>query len=132
MAVHEHDRGAACYSPGALLARSHVMSEDDLLRAVVDLAALHRCRLHHQRPARTAGGRWRSAVVGDPGWPDLVIAGPAGTLIRELKRQVGRTSPDQVEWIRLLRAGGLDVDVWRPSDLRSGRIPAEIRAAAGR
>jgi hypothetical protein len=102
------------------------MNEGHLLRAVVDLAHLHGCLVHHQRPARTATG-WRSAIQGDPGWPDVVIAGPRGLLVRELKTGSARASLDQVAWLSILVRGGVDVAVWRPEDLRSGRIVAEIR-----
>ena len=79
-------------------------------------------------------GRWLSAG-GDPGWPDLVIAGPHGLLIRELKTAHGIWSPAQQKWIGLLRtptAVDVDVDVWRPADLTSGRIHREIAAISGR
>ena len=105
------------------------MSEDDLLRAVLDMARVLRVRTAHFRPAQTQSGQWVTAVQGDgKGFPDLVLAGPGGVLYRELKSQTGRLSREQTEWMQLLGEAAADIDVWRPADLRSGRIEREIRA----
>jgi hypothetical protein len=64
----------------------------------------------------------------DRGFPDWVIAGPGGHIFRELKRESESPSPRQEEWLALLAWGGGDVGVWRPSDLISGRIAAELIA----
>ncbi len=42
---------------------------------------------------------------GDPGFPDLVIAGPNGHLFAELKTAVGQPSPAQRAWGRMLNLG---------------------------
>ena len=60
------------------------------------------------------------------GWPDWVIAGPHGVLVRENKREGENPRADQRVWLRLLKAAGWDVDVWRPRDWLSGRIQREI------
>ncbi len=60
------------------------------------------------------------------GWPDWSIRGARGVIFRELKSQRGRVEPDQQAWLDAL--GG---DVWRPSDLLSGKIAAELVALAG-
>lgn len=64
------------------------------------------------------------------GYPDWTIAGPEGILYRELKRQKEKPTKAQTAWIERLRLCGLDVDVWRPSDLLSGRIAKELAAIA--
>jgi hypothetical protein len=61
-----------------------------------------------------------------PGWPDLVILGPGGILMRELKTEVGRLSKEQVSVIGMLEQAGMNVAVWRPSDLVSGQVIAEL------
>jgi hypothetical protein len=61
-----------------------------------------------------------------PGWPDLALCGPRGFMLRELKTEVGRLIPAQEKWGELLRTAGQDWDVWRPSDLHSGRIKSEL------
>lgn len=102
------------------------MTEAQLQAAMLDIARLHRCLVHHCRPARQADGSWRTPIQGDAGFPDLVIVGEGGLLVRELKSEGGQASPMQASWMRLLTGARVDVATWRPSDLRSGRILAEI------
>ena len=105
------------------------MTEDDLLRAVLELCLYRNCHAHHSRPARTVNG-WRTAIQGNPGFPDLVIVGTRGVLWRELKAPRGRVTPEQARWIAQLQRAGADADIWRPCHLTSGRITAEIGAIA--
>lgn len=62
------------------------------------------------------------------GWPDLALVGARGFLLRELKTATGRVTAAQGEWGRRLLAAGADWAVWRPADLASGRIVAELEA----
>ena len=74
--------------------------------------------------------RWLSPVKADgKGWLDMFIIDPlgGGALVREAKGEREATTPEQREWMAWWKANGFDVDVWRPSDLRSGRIEAELR-----
>jgi hypothetical protein len=104
------------------------MSEDDLLGTVLDMASTLGVRTAHFRPAQTAQG-WRTAVSGDgKGFPDLVLVGALGVLFRELKSATGQMSGEQRAWLRMLTGAGQDAAVWRPADLRSGRILTELRA----
>lgn len=59
------------------------------------------------------------------GFPDLVIVG-RGVLYRELKRQDGKVSPAQREWLDALAEAGADACVWRPSHLLNGAIAREL------
>jgi hypothetical protein len=105
------------------------VSEDDLLRTVLAMAKALGLSTAHFRPAKTKDGNWITAVAGDgKGFPDLVIAGLGGQMFRELKSAKGVLSPEQVVWIGELTRGGADAGVWRPADLRSGRIEQELRA----
>lgn len=104
------------------------MSEDELLTAVIALCKLMQLRVHHVRPARTEQG-WRTPVQGHAGFPDLVIAGPAGHLFRELKSDTGRLTEDQVDWLVMLGPGS---GIWRPVDLVSGLIRDELQRIAGK
>lgn len=97
------------------------MSEEDLLRAVVDLAQLLGILVHHSRPALTGKG-WRTAIVGDKGLPDLILVGARGVLYRELKADKGRVRPEQHDWLTRLEQAGQDAAVWRP-----GAWPTQIR-----
>lgn len=102
------------------------MSEEDLLRAVVDLAQLLGLLVHHSRPALTGKG-WRTAIVGHKGLPDLVIVGARGVLYRELKSEKGRPSAEQIQWLDTLAQAGADVALWRPADWPL-RIQTELEA----
>jgi hypothetical protein len=62
------------------------------------------------------------------GWPDWVIRGPRGVLVRELKSQRGRVELEQQEWLDALAAAGWNVGIWRPASLFSGAIAAELTA----
>lgn len=63
------------------------------------------------------------------GFPDWTIMG-AWVMFRELKTEEGVLSPAQKAVIAQLESIGADVDVWRPRDLFSGRIAAELAAVA--
>lgn len=93
------------------------MTEAQLQSAVTDLCKLYGLHWHHQRYSIGSGA----------GWPDLTIAGRR-LLFRELKRETGTPTRAQAEWGAHLEEAGQDWDVWRPSDLRSGRIQRELEA----
>lgn len=69
------------------------------------------------------GGAWRTPAT--KGFPDLLLVGPR-LMFRELKRELGKLDEAQETWRDRLRAAGADWDVWRPSDLRTGRIEREL------
>jgi hypothetical protein len=77
-------------------------------------------------------GRDSRLNPGASGFPDWVLAGPGGAAVRELKSEDGVLSGEQRAWGRLMRAAGWDWQVWRPSDLLSGRIEREIAEIARR
>lgn len=106
----------------AALARD--MSEDELEDAVIEAAQLLGWVAVHHRPARTADGHWRTAIKGQKGFPDLCLARDGVVLLRELKREKGKPTPDQVTWLEALGDHG---GIWRPSDWLSGRIQHELR-----
>lgn len=99
------------------------MSEREFQGIVLELAGLHGFELaYHTHDSR------RSA----PGFPDLVLVSSrhGRVLFRELKTDVGRISPQQRVWIEGLTAGGADAGVWRPADLVSGVVVAELSGKA--
>jgi len=98
--------------------RAPAIPEAALQKAVTDLCTLFRLKWYHAN----------LPIWDKRGWPDLVIGGRHGTIFRELKKEDGTVSPDQAEWGALLAAAGISWDVWRPSDLRSGRIKRELEA----
>jgi hypothetical protein len=103
-----------------------VMSEDDLLSAVLDLCKLYRLRVAHFRPARTGQG-WRTPVEADgAGFPDLVIVGSI-MIVRELKGASGQVTPEQRTWLDRFDLAGVDSGVWRPAQWHDGTIDAQLK-----
>ena len=97
------------------------MSEDELIKAIIELAHLYGWLLAHFRPARTERG-WRTAVQGDAGFADLVLARRGVVLIRECKSAIGKLTGEQAQWLEA--TGGT---VWRPADLESGAIEEALK-----
>lgn len=95
------------------------MSEKNLQSAVEKLARFSGWLVYHTHDSRRS----------QPGFPDLVmVSGKRGmVLYRELKSATGKLRPEQVTWLDELTAAGEDAGVWRPADLVSGRITAELR-----
>lgn len=85
---------------------------------VIELAHLCGWLVHHQRPARKADGGWVSAIAGDKGFPDLVLAKKGRMLLAELKTGKARLSADQKVWRDALtgESGICYFHVWRPED----------------
>jgi hypothetical protein len=94
------------------------ITENDFGKQILELARLLGWKSAHFRPAQTAHG-WRTAVQGDgKGWPDWVLVRPPRIILAELKREQGKTSTEQDEWLALLRkCPTLEVYLWRPSEL---------------
>ena len=99
-----------------------------LQAAAMDEAELQR---KVEKAARDAGWRvWhpRIAVYSQGGWPDLVCAHPGQgrVIFRELKKQTGKVTDQQAEWLDTLTACGQDAAVWRPIDWVTGAITREL------
>jgi hypothetical protein len=93
------------------------MREDDFYQPLVDLAKLFGWRIHHQRPAQNRSGKWSSAILGDPGFPDFMFSHPTGLLvIREIKGPRTTVTDDQSAWLTTLVSSGVDAGVWRMPD----------------
>ena len=91
------DRGAAA-----------TITEKQWLAQVAEIAGLCRWTTYHG---------WVS-VHSPAGWPDLVLCRPPRLLFAELKSERGKTTPAQDHWLGLLgQCPGIEVFVWRPSDL---------------
>lgn len=97
------------------------MTEAQLTAVIVDAAKLYGWRVAHFRPAQTAKG-WRTAVQGDNGFPDLVLARDGEVLFRELKVGRGKLRSDQVLWRDDL---GNQWGLWTDADL--DQIMQELR-----
>lgn len=70
---------------------------------------------------RAVAGQWQTPA--SKGFPDLMLVKAGQPIIfAELKRELGRVTPEQTEWLELLSTTGAIAGVWRPSNLRSGFI----------
>lgn len=97
------------------------MSEDALMRAVVELAEWNHLLCYHTRDSRHSTA----------GFPDLVLTGPGGTLFVELKSETGNLRPEQRLWRDGLKESGQRWDLWRPPDWRNGKIKRTMRYLVG-
>jgi hypothetical protein len=96
-----------------------VMPEKDLLASVREMAVTLGFLVYHTHDSRRSEG----------GFPDLAIVSHGRLLMRELKRQSGRVTPEQKAWLAALADAGVDAGVWRPADLLSGQILDELKGA---
>ena len=104
------------------LAMTERQLEDAMRRILRDLPDVW---ARHETDSRGARAGWLD-------WTFLRRNYDCGAaMFRELKTERGRLTRDQRECLAFLRAAGLDADVWRPSDLLSGRIARELAAVAG-
>ena len=122
--VGEDGSPHTCVQPvmnASLADAAAAMKEADVERAVAGNVKQLGLLGYHTRNSRRS----------PEGWPDWVICGPRGVIFRELKRQQEKPTRAQQAWLDGLAGAGLDADVWRPSDLLSGRIAREMAALAG-
>lgn len=106
------------------------MSETQLQDSIINLAHYLGWLVMHQRPARLANGGYRTAIQGDKGFPDLVLARRGRVIFAELKSEKGTLSGGQFNWQHELygQPGVFDWKqhpeyyVWRPSTWLSGEI----------
>lgn len=90
--------------------------EADWQRTVLDLAKMMGWRIAHFRPAMTTKG-WRTPVAADgAGFPDLYLIRERAIHL-ELKRENGKLSDAQKDWIRALLNAQVEVYVCRPRHL---------------
>jgi hypothetical protein len=92
-----------------------VQPESVFLNQVIALARLYGWRHYHTHDARHSV----------PGYPDLTLVRGGRLIFAELKRQRGRLTAAQLEWLEDLRATCAEVYCWRPADLPV--IPAILR-----
>ena len=103
--------------------RNHykAITERAFTAQVIALARWHKWRVAHFRPAQTQSGRWITAMQGDVGFPDLVLARAGKVLFAELKSESGKLTRKQMEWAHELRI----MRIWRPRDI--DLIEAELK-----
>lgn len=118
------------------VARVMKTPEAELQANILRLAKLLGWRVAHFRPAQMRSGRWATAMQGDVGFPDLVLARGGYVIFAELKADEGRLSDAQCAWLDAL-AGPLGqgsshrrvlITTWRPHAWKSGDIERALRA----
>lgn len=105
------------------LSSHNPLSESQFQQQVIDLARFHQYDITYHNP---------DSRRSQAGFPDLVLISSSRrrALFRELKTEDGRFRPNQQAVLLAMVAAGLDADVWRPSDLQSGRISKELKGQA--
>ncbi len=96
------------------------LSEAQFQFQVLEAARLHGWHAAHFRRVRVQRRNgsvyYETPVAADgTGWPDLVLV-KHRVLFVELKTNVGRLRPEQVQWLDRLTAAGQTVLLWRPRD----------------
>jgi len=104
------------------------ISEKDFQAQVIDLARVNGWLVAHFHDSRKQITRpdGRKFFVGDrdaKGFPDLVLVKPPNLVFWEMKKQLGKTTPEQDAWIEALQKCGLDARVVRPSDWDDVIVP---------
>lgn len=100
-------------------------ARDRLLRAVTErehqsnverTLTMYGWRYYHAPDNRPVNGRIQNVKAG---FPDLIAVRGARQLAIELKRQTGKTTPEQDQWLADFAAVGAECYVWRPSDYQT-------------
>ena len=94
------------------------MTEAELLTQVRQAAKVLGLLCYHTHDSRRS----------EPGFPDLVIVGRHGMLIRELKTERGKVTVAQTVWLNALTRLGESAGVWRPAQLIDGAILDQMQA----
>ncbi len=91
-------------------------SEKEFQKSVIEYAQMRGWKVAHFRKSRTKTG-WATAVAGDgKGWPDLFFIRGRRVLVRELKVPPNKLTPEQSDWLSIMRDAGIDAEVWDPRD----------------
>lgn len=106
-----------------MVARIRPQRESDFQAQVIQLARLLGWRVAWFRPVRVQrrnGTVYHETPVGadGKGWPDLILTRAGRLVAAELKSERGRLTAEQAAWISALRAAGVEVFLWRPSQWR--------------
>lgn len=83
------------------------LSEKQFQQQVVHLAQLYGWKVYHTYDSRHS----------EKGYPDLCLLKGTRLMYAELKKEDGKVTPEQQEWLNLLKASGKpEVYLWRPSN----------------
>ncbi len=87
------------------------------------LLGLYGWRFYHAPDNRPGANGAIQNVKG--GFPDIFAVRGARALAVELKRETGKTTPEQDAWLADMALAGMETYVWRPSDIETlGKVLA--------
>lgn len=110
--------------------KDRLMTEATLQSRVQYRARKYGWKVAHA--GRGAVGAFGFVTPMSPGWPDLTLAKAHRPLLFiELKRELGRVEPEQVEWLQLLNQCGARAIIIRPSHLRDGTVDTILQLEEG-
>lgn len=97
------------------------LSEKQFQTQVLELAEMRGWLTAHfsdsrRQVVRPDGQRFFVGDKGAKGFPDVVLVKPPRIMFWELKKELGKTTPEQDEWLELLELCGMEARVVRPSD----------------
>lgn len=90
--------------------------ERAFLKQIIAYAREQGWRVYHTRPAPVRAGKWLTPLLGDAGYPDLILCRPPRLLAVELKQNRRYPTPAQRAWLADLQACGIETHIWRPQD----------------
>lgn len=90
------------------------ITERDWQSHVTKIATVKGWRYYHPPDNRPVNGRIQKVISG---FPDLCLIKGNRMIFVELKRETGIVSPEQIEWHDAIKNCGIEVYIWRPSDL---------------
>ena len=98
------------------------LSEEQFQTIVIEVAQQYGWRCAHFRGVRiqrpNGSTYYQTPVQADgAGFPDLVLLRGERAVVAELKRQNGKPTPSQEDWLRAFQLAGVTAFVWRPGDL---------------
>jgi hypothetical protein len=94
------------------------ISEKDWQKQFEQLALFLGWKYYHAPDNRPVNGRIQNVVAG---FPDCVLVKGNRLIFAELKKETGVVSEAQQLWLDALAATGVEVYVWRPSQMREIR-----------
>lgn len=103
------------------------ISETEFQQRLIETAQLYGWKVVHYRKSRHQSGKWATAVQGDNGGQDIILAKNGLVILAELKKDRGSQTNEQKEWEA---AAGAHARVWRPRDWDA--IFAELSAGCTR
>jgi hypothetical protein len=113
--------------------RCPALTEKELLSNVIETARIYGWFVAHFRSVPVKRGKrvvWETPVQADgKGFPDLCMVRER-ILFCELKVGKNKPSQEQLDWLDLLHAAGVEAYLWRESDWLDGTIPEVLKHAA--